>query len=140
MVILTEEPLDSDALAKSACSNAAGAVCVFTGTVRDTHKGKSVRCLDYEAYGPMAERKMVEIEAAMRERWPVVECVLAHRTGHLVLGEASVVVAVSCPHRADAFEACRFGIDAIKADVPIWEKETFADGSSEWVDPTAGAE
>jgi molybdopterin synthase catalytic subunit len=83
----------------------------------------------------MAEAKMAELEAAARERWPVIEAAIVHRLGRLELGDVSVAVAVSCPHRGDAFEAGRFLIDELKVTVPIWKKENWADGSSEWVHP-----
>ena len=91
--------------------------------------------LDYEAYPAMAEKKMAEIERETRERWPVGDMMMVHRLGHLDIGEVSVAVAVSCPHRPDAFEACRYAIDRLKELVPIWKKENWADGSAEWVHP-----
>jgi molybdopterin synthase catalytic subunit len=83
----------------------------------------------------MAEKKLAEVEEETRSRWPVGEMVLAHRLGHLELGEISVAVAVSCPHRAQAFEACRYAIDRVKEIVPIWKKENWADGMTEWMHP-----
>ena len=83
----------------------------------------------------MALKKMAELEAEARTRWPVLEVAISHRVGHLELGEISVVVAVSCPHRHDSFDACRWLIDTIKELVPIWKKESWADGSEEWVHP-----
>lgn len=112
-----------------------GALALFAGTVRDHSPGRTnVRSIEYEAYeGPALER-LRRIAAAMRERWPSLgRVVLWHRTGPVPLGEASVVVAVSAPHRADAFAACRFGIDTVKTEVPIWKLEHF-DGGAEWVD------
>jgi molybdopterin synthase catalytic subunit len=85
----------------------------------------------------MAEKKLAEIERETRARWPVGEMVLIHRMGHLEVGAISVAVAVSCPHRAQAFEACRFAIDRLKELVPIWKKENWADGSTQWVHPGA---
>ena len=83
----------------------------------------------------MAERKMREIEAEARERWPIIEAALVHRVGHLELGEVSVAIAVSCPHREQAFEACRYLIDRVKEVVPIWKRENWATGESDWVHP-----
>jgi hypothetical protein len=83
----------------------------------------------------MAEKKLAEIEAEARRRWPVDQLAMTHRLGHLELGEVSVAVAVSCPHRQEAFEAARFVIDTLKATVPIWKKENWADGTNEWVHP-----
>jgi len=110
-----------------------GAVVVFLGTVRDLTGDQVTVALDYEAYGPMAEKKLLEIEADTRRRWPVGEMAVVHRLGHLEVGEISVAVAVSCAHRADAFEACHYAIDRTKELVPIWKKENWADGKTEWV-------
>jgi molybdopterin synthase catalytic subunit len=92
--------------------------------------------LEYEAYPPMAERKLMEIEAELRARWTVGEVALVHRLGRLGVGEISVAVAVSAPHRTEAFEACRFAIDTLKQVVPIWKKENAPDGSAAWVHET----
>src|SRR5262245_60468320 len=94
--------------------------------------------LSYEAYPEMALRKMAELEAEARRRWPVIEVAMIHRVGNLALGEISVGVAVSCPHRHDAFDACRWLIDTLKEVVPIWKKEEWAGGSEEWVHPGLG--
>jgi len=83
----------------------------------------------------MAEKKLAEIEQETRARWPVGDMAIIHRLGHLEIGEISVAVAVSCPHRAEAFEACRYAIERLKEKVPIWKKENWADGTSEWVHP-----
>ena len=93
--------------------------------------------LDYQAYPAMAEKKMAEIEAAVRGRWPVGEVAMIHRLGRLAVGDVSVAVAVSSPHRGDAFDACRFAIDTLKELVPIWKKENAPDGSGEWVHQSA---
>ncbi len=93
--------------------------------------------LDYECYPEMAEQKLAELESQARRRWPLVECCVVHRLGHLELGEISVAVAVSSPHRDDAFTAGRWLIDTIKQDVPIWKRENWADGTTEWVHPKA---
>ena len=105
-----------------------GGVVLFLGTVRDLTDGRVTVALDYEAYPGMAEKKLAEIEQETRRRWPVGEIALVHRLGRLDVGEVSVAVAVSCPHRAEAFEACRFAIDRLKELVPIWKKENWADG------------
>ena len=110
------------------------------GTVRDLTDGKVTVALDYEAYPAMAEKKMAEIEADTRARWPVGDIAMIHRLGRLDVGEVSVAVAVSCPHRADAFAACRHAIDRLKELVPIWKRENWADGQTEWVDPIRSAE
>ena len=137
MVRLTPDPIDHAALTEAVRRPDCGAVVTFLGTVRDLTDGKVTVALDYEAYAGMAEKKMAEIERDTRERWPVGEMLMVHRTGHLEVGEVSVAVAVSCPHRAQAFEACRFAIDRLKELVPIWMKENWADGSTEWVHPGA---
>jgi molybdopterin synthase catalytic subunit len=116
-------------------TNRAGAVCTFLGTVREMTGDRRTTALDYEAYPEMARKKMAELEAEALRRWPVIACAIAHRVGHLGLGEVSVVVAVSCPHRDQAFEACRWLIDTLKQVVPIWKKERWADGTEEWVHP-----
>src|SRR5262249_12964286 len=111
----------------------------FLGTVRDLTDGRATEALDYEAYPVMAEKKMAEIEDDLRRRWPVGDMAMVHRLGRLVLGEVSVAVAVSCPHRAQAFEACRHAIDRLKELVPIWKCENWSDGTTEWVHPVMAA-
>ena len=137
MIRLTPDPIDYTALTEAVRRPDCGAVVTFLGTVRDLTDGKVTVALDYEAYPGMAEKKMAEIEAETRQRWPVGEMVMVHRLGHLAVGEVSVAVAVSCPHRAQAFEACRYAIDRLKELVPIWKKENWADGRTEWVHPGA---
>lgn len=136
MIRLTTEPINYAALTEQVRRNDCGAVALFLGTVRELTEERQTLALDYEAYPAMAEKKMAEIEGETRERWPVGEMAMVHRLGHLKLGDVSVAVAVSCPHRSQAFEACRFAIDRVKEIVPIWKKENWADGSTEWVHPT----
>jgi len=135
MISLTRDVLDYHALTEQVRRPDCGAVVTFLGTVRDLTDGRVTVALDYEAYPGMAEKKMAEIEQDTRQRWPVGDMALVHRLGHLDVGEVSVAVAVSCPHRAQAFEACRYAIDRLKELVPIWKKENWADGSTEWVHP-----
>jgi molybdopterin synthase catalytic subunit len=135
MIRLTHDPIDHFALTEMVRRHDCGAVVTFLGTVRDLTEGRETVALDYEAYPGMAEKKLAEIEAETRARWPVGEMALVHRLGRLDVGEVSVAVAVSCPHRAQAFEACRHAIDRLKEVVPIWKKENWADGSTEWVHP-----
>jgi molybdopterin synthase catalytic subunit len=137
MVRLVPDPIDHFVLTEAVRRPDCGAVVTFLGTVRDLTDGKVTIALDYEAYPGMAEKKMAEIERETRARWPVGELLMIHRTGHLSVGEVSVAVAVSCPHRAQAFEACRYAIDRLKELVPIWKKENWADGGTEWVHPGA---
>jgi molybdopterin synthase catalytic subunit len=136
MVRLTRAAIDYHALTEEVRRSDCGAVVLFLGTVRDLTGEQVTVALDYEAYPAMAEKKMAEIEEETRGRWPVGEMVMEHRLGHLEVGEVSVAVAVSCPHRAQAFEACRHAIDRLKELVPIWKKENWADGNTEWVHPT----
>ena len=138
MIRLTHDPIDYHALTELVRRNHCGAVVTFLGTVRDLTGDQVTTALDYEAYPGMAEKKMAEIEEDTRSRWPVGEIALVHRLGHLEVGEVSVAVAVSCPHRAQAFEACRHAIDRLKELVPIWKKENWADGRTEWVHPGGG--
>jgi len=135
MIRLTREPIDTQALLAQATSPAAGAVVLFLGTSRELTAGRRTVTLDYEAYDAMAERKLAELEAEARRRWPVIECRIVHRLGRVPLGEASVAIAVSTPHRADAFAAGQWLIDTLKEVVPIWKCEHWADGTSEWVHP-----
>src|SRR5207247_5713760 len=136
MIQLVSNPIDYTGLTEQVRRKDCGAVVTFLGTVRDLTGDKVTVALDYEAYPGMAEKKMAEIESDTRGRWPVGDIVLVHRLGHLDVGEVSVAVAVSCPHRAQAFEACRYAIDRLKELVPIWKKENWVDGSTEWVHPT----
>jgi molybdopterin synthase catalytic subunit len=138
MVELITQPIDYQALTERVRRADCGAVVLFLGTVRELTAGRRTAALDYEAYPAMAEKKMAEIEADTRRRWPVGEMALVHRLGHLELGEISVAVAVSCPHRGAAFAACQHAIDRLKELVPIWKKENWADGTTEWVHPGEG--
>jgi molybdopterin synthase catalytic subunit len=109
-----------------------GAVAVFLGTVRNNTKGKAVVALEYEAYADMALAVFAQIGERAREKWPLVRLAIHHRVGRLEPGQASVAIAAASPHRADAFDACRFAIEQLKADAPIWKKELYTDGSH-WV-------
>jgi molybdopterin synthase catalytic subunit len=135
MIQLTDKPIDSSEVLRAAQSPRAGAVLLFLGTTREITGDRRTESLDYEAYGDMAIRKLQELEAEALRRWPILVCVLVHRLGHLEIGEASVAIAVSSPHRRDAFEAGQWLIDTLKDVVPIWKKENWADGSCEWVHP-----
>src|SRR5215218_485796 len=137
MFRLTREPIDYPALTDAARAPHCGAVVLFLGTVRDLTGDQVTVFLDYDAYPPMAEKKLEEIELEVRRRWPAGEVAMVHRLGRLEVGEVSVAVAVSCPHRAEAFDACRFAIDTLKELVPIWKKENAPDGTGEWVHQSA---
>ena len=135
MIQLTPSPIDYAALTESVRSSQAGAVVLFLGTVRELTQGRQTLALDYDAYAPMAEAKLAELEAEARQRWPVIHLSIIHRLGHLELGDISVALAVSTPHRHQAFEAGKYLIDRLKEVVPIWKKENWSDGTTEWVHP-----
>ena len=139
MISLTHSSIDYHALTESVRSTGAGAVVLFLGTVREFTKDRQTLSLDYEAYDRMAEVKLKELEASTRERWPIVEIGIIHRLGHLELGEISVAIAVSCPHRHQAFEAGQYVIDELKKSVPIWKQENWGDGTREWIHPSKGS-
>jgi molybdopterin synthase catalytic subunit len=115
-----------------------GGVCVFLGVVRDENEGRPTVSIEYQAYGPMAEAEMARIARQLEAEWPDTRVTMIHRAGSLEIGEVSVAVVATAPHRAEAFAACRAAIDRIKTTVPIWKKEFHPDGSSAWVDPTRG--
>ncbi len=129
---ITAEPLDAAGLAAEVRTDACGALATFVGVVRDEHLGRRVRYLVYEAYAPMAEAQMRRIAAEAAERWSLEGVALAHRTGRLEIGEASVVVVVSSAHRREALQACAFAIERIKESLPVWKKE-FSDEGEEWI-------
>ena len=135
MIALTHEPIDYAALTEAVRSPHAGAICLFLGTVRDLTGDEVTVFLDYDAYPAMAEKKLAEIEASVREKWPAEGVALVHRLGRLAVGDISVAVAVSCPHRVQAFEACWYAIDAVKELVPIWKKDIADSGREEWQHP-----
>lgn len=111
-----------------------GAIVVMSGMVRNQTDGKAVVALEYQAYEPMALQVFQQIAADIRSKWSDVNrVVIHHRVGRLQIGEISVLVAVGCPHRSEAFAACQYGIDTLKHNAPIWKKEHFQDGSSTWV-------
>jgi len=128
-----EGPLSLEDAARAVADPAAGAVCIFTGTVRDHSDAGPVTGLTYEAWSELAEGRLRELAGEILERWPARRVAILHRVGRLAVGETSVIVAVSAPHRAEAFEACRHGIERLKEDVPIWKKEGLASGDARWV-------
>jgi molybdopterin synthase catalytic subunit len=126
---VVETPLDVRDVLDVVADPGAGAVVSFTGAVRDHSLGKVVTGLTYEAYPAAAEKQLGRVGAEIAARWPVRGVAIIHRTGHLAVGEASVVIAVSAPHRHDAFAACEFAITRLKEIVPIWKKEAYTDGA-----------
>ncbi|HEX9124125.1 MAG TPA: molybdenum cofactor biosynthesis protein MoaE [Actinomycetota bacterium] len=133
LVRITTDPIAAQEAVDFVSDPASGGTCVFLGTVRDHSAAGSVTGLTYEAWNELAERRLREIAAEMFSKWPVRRVALLHRTGDLAIGEVSVIVACSSPHRSEAFEACRHGIERLKEDVPIWKKEHLGDGESHWV-------
>ncbi|MEX0613217.1 MAG: molybdenum cofactor biosynthesis protein MoaE, partial [Pirellulales bacterium] len=130
MIRLTNDPIDTAALIDAARHPEAGAVVLFLGTTRELTDGRQTVALDYEAYREMAERQLADLETEARRRWPVLECRIVHRLGRVAPTEASVAIAVSTPHRADAFAAGQWLIDSLKQGVPIWKREQWADGTT----------
>ncbi len=135
MIRLTQDEIDYTELTESVRSPSAGAVVLFLGTVREMTDGRETLALDYDAYQEMALAKLAEIDAEASDKWPLVATAIVHRLGHLEVGEISVAIAVSSAHRNEAFEAGRHMIERLKQCVPIWKKENWGDGSTEWVHP-----
>ncbi|WP_301239340.1 molybdopterin converting factor subunit 1 [Polycladomyces subterraneus] len=131
-LIITEEPLSADLLIQKVSNPHAGAVLTFVGTVREFTRGRRTVHLEYEAYAPMAIKKMKQITEEISTRWPSARVAMAHRVGRLDIEEISVIIAVATPHRDEAFAAGRYAIERLKAIVPIWKKEKWEDGS-EWI-------
>lgn len=134
MFEITDQPLLLELLVNAVKRSSSGAVVTFLGVVREQTRGQQVRYLEYEAYREMAIPKMRELADEIRQKWKVDEIAMMHRIGHLQVGEASVAIAVSAPHRHEAFAACAYAIDRLKEVVPIWKKEVWTDGE-EWVRP-----
>ncbi len=132
-VAIFSEELPLEAVARSVADPTAGGIAVFIGTTRENHSaGRELLALDYEAYEEMALQQLHDLARRAQERWPIVRLTMLHRVGRVKLAEASVAIAVSTPHRAEAFEACRWLIDTLKAEVAIWKKEIWSDGSGTW--------
>jgi molybdopterin synthase catalytic subunit len=129
---IADIPLDVEECYRLAHSNDAGGQTVFIGTVRNQTQNKKVVKLVFEAYTPMAIKEMQKISLTLEERWGALKVVIHHRVGELLVGDIAVIIAVSTPHRAAAFEACQYAIDTLKETVPIWKKEFFEDGEI-WV-------
>jgi molybdopterin synthase catalytic subunit len=133
LIQLTREPLDRNALIAAVSHASVGGIAIFEGVVRDHARGKQIRYLEYDAYPEMAEQQIRVIVDEVQKRWGVEHVAVAHRFGRLEIGEASVIIVVATPHRAEAFEACRYIIDTLKTTVPIWKKEVATNGE-EWVE------
>jgi molybdopterin synthase catalytic subunit len=133
---ITEEEIDPKEILESVKSERAGAVAIFLGTVRNFSEVGRVEGIRYESYVKMAEQRLWEIEEELYRRWPVEKVRIVHRVGELAVGDISVAVAVSSPHRAEAFEACRHAIERIKREVPIWKEERLVGGGKRWVEGT----
>lgn len=136
VTFLTAEPIELAPLLASVQSPARGGVASFLGMVRDRHEGRTVLRLRYSAYAAMAEAECARIIQEAEARWPA-KVALRHRIGSLEVGETAIAVAAGAAHRDAAFDACRYAIEEVKRRVPIWKQEFYADGSIEWVDPTA---
>jgi molybdopterin synthase catalytic subunit len=132
-VRIGSDPLSADEALAWVADSGAGGTCVFVGTVRDHSKAGDVTGLRYEAWDELADKRLHEIAGELFEKWPLRKVAILHRTGNLTVGEASVVIACSAPHRGDAFDACRQGIERLKEDVPIWKKEALVSGDAHWV-------
>ena len=133
LIQLGRDPIDAAELVRHVRAGSDGAIVTFDGCVRDNFNGRRTLYLDYESYESMAVAKLREIAAEIHAKFAIDRIAIAHRLGRLEIGETSVFIAVSAPHRAPAFDACRFAIDTLKRTVPIWKKEYFADGAV-WAD------
>ena len=133
---ILDSPLSVEAAVRFVTDPNAGGINVFLGTTRaeKSPDEKQLLALDYEAYQEMAVARLSTLVQDARKKWPVTKAAILHRIGRVAVGEPSVIIAVSCPHRAESFEACKYLIDQLKVDVPIWKKEIWADGSGTWVD------
>jgi molybdopterin synthase catalytic subunit len=129
---LSEEPIDASAVIREVSDPRAGGIATFIGTTRVQSRGRKVQHLDYEAYGGMAEQVMAEIAEELKGKHDLCEIAITHRVGRVGIGELSVVIAVSAPHRAEALAACKEAIDTLKERVPLWKKEVY-DGGEEWI-------
>jgi molybdopterin synthase catalytic subunit len=130
--LLSDEPLSLDRVVEEVRSDEAGAIATFTGTTRIVSRGRTVTHLDYEAYEGMAEKVMAEIAEALQARYELIAVAIHHRTGRVGIGDTSVLIAVSAPHRQDALAACKDAIDELKERVPLWKKEVY-EGGEEWI-------
>jgi molybdopterin synthase catalytic subunit len=135
MFKITGEEIELGDVIRAVEAGDAGAIVHFLGIVRNNTEGREVSYLEYEAYPPMAEKKMAEIAQEIHEKWGLDRVAMIHRVGRLEIGEVSVAVAVASPHRKEAFEACHYAMNRLKQIVPIWKREVWTDGEEEWVKP-----
>ncbi len=133
-VRLQHSPLSNETALELVDSSGCGAQLLFCGTVRDHHREQRVDRLEYHAYDAMAVKELEVIASRVLDRWPVEKIVIFHRLGMLEVGETSLVIAISLPHREEGFEALRHTIDSIKETVPIWKREHYSDGVCEWIE------
>lgn len=133
MLTISPQPIDPDALRRELADARAGAYCGFEGWVRNLNEGRDVERLEYEAYEPLALTEGEKILAEAQQKFPHLHVRCVHRVGMLAIGDCAVWVGVASPHRGEAFEACRYIIDALKVRLPIWKKEYYTDGDSGWV-------
>lgn len=136
---ISTEPIDNQNVIDQVIHHNAGAVSVFIGTVREMTGDKQTKFLEYEAYVPMAEKQLEKIGQEIEEMWPSSKTAITHRIGTLQISDVAVTIAVSTPHRHEAFEACRYAIERIKEIVPIWKKEHYTDGE-EWIGNQKGTQ
>ncbi|HEY8741187.1 MAG TPA: molybdenum cofactor biosynthesis protein MoaE [Candidatus Dormibacteraeota bacterium] len=135
---LTREPIEVGHLTSGLAGAADGAIATFVGVVRDNQDGRAVQRLEYEAHEPMAEAQVAQLVSNATRRWGLSAVRLRHRLGSIGIGEVSVFIGVASPHRAEALEACRWLIDTLKAEVPIFKKEYYVDGGTSWVEEGTG--
>lgn len=136
MGVLTRDAISLEPMLAEVTSAACGGTCVFVGTVRSDPAHNPVTGIEYSAYDAMVEAEFARILTEVRERWPAVRSQVRHRLGVVPLGQASIGIVAAAPHRAQAFEACRYIIEAVKQRVPIWKRELHVNGAAVWVDPS----
>ena len=136
MIKVIEDTIDETATLESVKSELAGACVLFVGTTRKFTGEKETDTLRYDSYVEMAVKKLDELRSLALEKWPLCECAIVHRVGEVPVGETSVAVATSSPHRIDAFESASWIMDTLKVEVPIWKQEVWSDGSEEWIHPS----
>lgn len=132
MIHITSEPLNPEDITNTVRKNSNGAVLTFLGITRNFSEGRNVLYLEYEAYQPMAQNMLLQIKSEVNAHWNIEDMAIAHRIGHLDVGDISLIVAIGSPHRKEALEASEYAIDRIKQIVPIWKKEVF-EGGEEWL-------